>query len=321
MGTGTRARQRRARSATGTYENPPHPQCGKQFPALLLHPDPREARLLEGYLEAIGVPGRTRNTVHHVTVDDKERIHKTQVKDHDDALDLALQTLLKEGVLADLSALDATVHRVVHGGPHLSAPSRITAHIMQHIQHAAALAPLHNPHNIKGIRTCQNTLRGIPHIAVFDTGFHSTLQPAESTYGLPFSLTAEEHIRRYGFHGISVSSVLFEAEEEIGRRSRVVVCHVGGGVSVTGVLRGRSRYTSMGFTPLEGDHDGDAVGKCRSRLDFPLAQERLHAGATRGTAPQWIRSPGGLRCILGRARRPASSEAQKLAGGARHPDP
>ena len=115
------------------------------------------------------------------------------------------------------------------------------------IEELRPLAPLHNEPALAAIREAREALPDVPHVAVFDTAFHRTIPAEAATYAIPRRWREEWGIRRYGFHGLAVESVVAEVDAE-----RVVVCHLGGGCSVTAVLRGESVDTTMGFTPLEG---------------------------------------------------------------------
>jgi acetate kinase len=115
------------------------------------------------------------------------------------------------------------------------------------IEELRPLAPLHNEPALQAIRAAQSALPDVPHVAVFDTAFHATIPRDAATYAIPKPWREDWGIRRYGFHGIAVQSVATQVDAE-----RLVVCHLGGGCSVTAVLRGRSVDTTMGFSPLEG---------------------------------------------------------------------
>jgi acetate kinase len=138
-------------------------------------------------------------------------------------------------------------HRVVHGGSRFVAPAVIDDEVLAAIDELRELAPLHNEPALRAIREARAALPGVIHVAVFDTAFHARLPPEASTYAIPRRWREEWGIRRYGFHGIAVQSVAEQVDA-----GRLVVCHLGGGCSVTAVLEGRSVDTTMGFSPLEG---------------------------------------------------------------------
>jgi acetate kinase len=142
---------------------------------------------------------------------------------------------------------EAVGHRVVHGGSRFVEPTLIDDAVIAGIEDLRPLAPLHNEPALAAIREAMAALPDVPHVAVFDTAFHRTLPAHAATYAVPQRWREEWGIRRYGFHGLAVESVVRELDAE-----RLVVCHLGGGCSITAVLRGRSVDTTMGFTPLEG---------------------------------------------------------------------
>ena len=143
--------------------------------------------------------------------------------------------------------IDAVAHRVVHGGTRFREPVLIDAEVTAALDALAELAPLHNRRGVAAIREAMRALPDLPHVAVFDTAFHQTMPDEASTYALPARWRNNWDIRRFGFHGLSVQW----AAEQV-RVPRLVVCHLGGGCSVSAVRDGRSVDTTMGYSPLEG---------------------------------------------------------------------
>jgi acetate kinase len=141
----------------------------------------------------------------------------------------------------------AVAHRVVHGGRHFREPVLIDDEVVRQLAAAVELAPLHNAPALAAIEQARAALPDLPHVAVFDSAFHGTIPPEAATYALPARAREEWGIHRYGFHGLSV-----QWASELVRVPRLIVCHLGGGCSVTAVRDGRSVDTTMGFTPLEG---------------------------------------------------------------------
>jgi acetate kinase len=168
------------------------------------------------------------------------------------------------------AAADAVGHRVVHGGRRFVAPVLVDDEVERAIEELSVLAPLHNRRAIEEIRRAREALPDVPHVAVFDTAFHHTLPPAASTYAIPERWREEWDVHRYGFHGISVQWVASQVEGE-----RLVVCHLGGGCSVTAVLGGRSVDTTMGFSPLEGVPMATRSGSIDPGALLYLLRERL----------------------------------------------
>jgi acetate kinase len=143
--------------------------------------------------------------------------------------------------------LGAVGHRIVHGGARFRDPVAVDDDVAAAIRRLSALAPLHNAPALRALDEAKRTLPNVPHVAVFDTAFHATIPDEAATYPIPARWRESWGVRRYGFHGLSVSW----AAEHV-RVARLVVCHLGGGSSVTAVLNGRSVDTTMGFSPLEG---------------------------------------------------------------------
>lgn len=165
-------------------------------------------------------------------------------------------------ILPDVSHLIAVGHRVVHGGE-FTQPVRITQEIRTRIESLAQLAPLHNPPSLETISAAQALLPTIPHIAVFDTAFHSTMPDWARNYPVPKAWRTEYGIRKFGFHGLSHEYASRRAAELLNRpltELKLVVCHLGHGCSATAVHAGKSVDTTMGFTPLEGLMMGTRCG-------------------------------------------------------------
>ena len=153
------------------------------------------------------------------------------------------------------SDIAAVGHRVVHGGEHLIEPVVIDDSVHAAIGELGSLAPLHNKPALAGIDAARLAFPDLPHVAVFDTAFHRTIPTEAATYALPRTWREEWGVRRFGFHGLSVQWCTERASELLGATDtdlRLVVCHLGGGCSVTAVRGGRSIDTTMGFSPLDG---------------------------------------------------------------------
>jgi acetate kinase len=165
---------------------------------------------------------------------------------------LKLSTVDADETSAPVASLDeappvgAVGHRVVHGGSRFVEPTLLDDAVVDELGKLVDLAPLHNAPAVAAIKAARTALPGVPHVAVFDTAFHRTIPAVASTYLLPARYRALG-IERFGFHGLSVQWAAERVDTE-----RLIVCHLGGGSSVTAVRSGRSIDTTMGFTPLEG---------------------------------------------------------------------
>lgn len=189
-----------------------------------------------------------------------------KAKDHESALEWVLSRLMStlDGQDIDLTAhLSAIGHRVVHGGERFTTATRIDREVSDALADCARLAPLHNPLALRCIRKAQALLPDVDQIALFDTAFHHDLPPASRWYALPRFCREELGIRRFGFHGLSVSHALRTLASQLGRPAttlNLIVAHLGNGASMTAIRAGRSVDTSMGFTPLEGLVMGSRAG-------------------------------------------------------------
>ncbi|MES1258656.1 MAG: acetate kinase [Acidobacteriota bacterium] len=175
-------------------------------------------------------------------------------------IDEALRTVFAK--LGDMP-VEAVGHRIVHGGDKYHASVLIDAEVERDIEILGDLAPLHNPHNLAGVRAARQHLPGASHVAVFDTAFHHTLPRVAYAYGLPYEYLTEKKIRRYGFHGISHRYVSWRFADLHGKKRgdyRLITCHLGNGCSACAIEYGKSMDTSMGFTPLEGLVMGTRAG-------------------------------------------------------------
>ncbi len=196
--------------------------------------------------------GQATGTLDH-TVGETTEHREQPVPDHAEAMRLVVGLIGEYG--PRLSDVVAVAHRVVHGGPRFSDPVRIDDAVVQELRDLSGLAPLHNPPAVEGIEAARAVLPDVPHVAVFDTAFFSTLPAEASTYAIDADLAREHHIRRYGFHGTSHAYVSRKAAEVLGRDLEdlnQIVCHLGNGASISAVRGGVAVETSMGLTPLQG---------------------------------------------------------------------
>ena len=152
----------------------------------------------------------------------------------------------------DAGSLDASGHRIVHGGERLSAPVLVDDRVVSQLEEANELAPLHNPPALRALHALRDLRPELPAVACFDTAFHSTLAPEAYSYALPAAWRERWPLRRFGFHGLSHAWIARRAPEVASGGRRIVSCHLGAGASLAAIADGRSIDTTMGFTPLEG---------------------------------------------------------------------
>lgn len=238
-----------------------------------------EGLLAKGIVEKIG----SSDAIVTYQPEGKNKIREIrEVLNHSVAIEMVLALLLhpQHGVIRDKGEIDGIGHRVVHGGEDFSESVLITEKVKSTIRKCIQFAPLHNPHNLKGIEACEILLPAVPQVGVFDTAFHQTIPPKAFIYGLPYALYRKLSIRRYGFHGTSHSYVAHKAAEMLGRpieKLKLITCHLGNGASITAVDGGKSVDTTMGFTPLEGLVMGTRCGSIDPAL-VPYIMEREKLG-------------------------------------------
>lgn len=227
--------------------------CGSSSLKYQLIDSRSEEVLAAGLCERIGIDGR----MTHTPSGGDTVVKNDPLPDHGAAIQSVLSALTDKahGVISSLGEIGAVGHRLVHGGEKFAASVIINDEVIAEVEACNDLAPLHNPANLIGVRACQQIMPDVPMVGVFDTAFHQTMPPKAYLYGIPHQYYQEHKVRRYGFHGTShnyVSQRVHHLAELDPDNSRVIVCHLGNGASVTAVKNGKSVDTSMGLTPLEG---------------------------------------------------------------------
>ena len=226
--------------------------CGSSSLKFQLIDSETEEVAASGLCERIGLDGAL---IYKVNGDKIKQ--EIDLPDHEVAIKKVLDTLLDKeiGVLTSLDEIGAIGHRMVHGGEKFSSSVIINEEIIKQIETCNDLAPLHNPANLLGVRACQEVMPGVPNVVVFDTAFHQTMPSKAYLYALPKEYYEKYGVRRYGFHGTSHSFVSKRLAELAGldiNNSRMIICHIGSGASISAIKDGKSVDTSMGMTPLEG---------------------------------------------------------------------
>lgn len=213
-------------------------------------------------------------------------------------------------VVEQLGPVDAVGHRVVHGGSIYRSPVVITSEVLERLAELQPLAPLHQPAAIGGIRLFSEVYGEVPHVACFDTAFHTTLPPAATTYPIPQEWREKYGVRRFGFHGLSHAYASTRAAEMLHRdvrELRIVTCHLGAGASLAAIDGGRCVDTTMGFTPLEGVVMATRSGSVDPGLVLwlqraaGLSAEEVADGLERRSGLQALAGTSHMRDILQRA--------------------
>ena len=204
----------------------------------LMNPVTKEV-LATGLCERIGLDG----ILKHEFGEGQKLTLEVPMPTHKEAIELVLKTLVEsEGkVINSIDDIDAIGHRAVHGGEEFASSVMVTAKVIETMKKLIPLAPLHNPANIMGMEICADLMPGKPNVAVFDTAFHQTMPDYAYMYALPYDQYTKHGIRKYGFHGTSHYFVSNEAKGMLDKKhnTRVIVCHLGNGSSVSAVLNGK----------------------------------------------------------------------------------
>jgi acetate kinase len=248
--------------------------CGSSTIKYQLYTSDVRQVVARGIVSRIGEPG---SYVEHQARERKVR-HELPVPNHHAAFEIAIQYLLhpKHGAIEDINEIQAVGHRAVHGADLFIESTLITEDVIGKLEECIPLAPLHNPPNLIGIREGCALLPNVPHVAVFDTSFHQTMPPKAYVYSLPYEYYVKHKIRRYGFHGTSCRYVSQRASEILRRPAaelKMVICHLGNGVTMAAVQGGKSVDTSIGFATFSGVMMGTRSGDIDPGLTFYLHRQ------------------------------------------------
>jgi acetate kinase len=221
----------------------------------------------------------------------------TREDDHARALATVTEDLRRSGV--DDEHLVAVGHRIVHGGPRLTAPTAVDDDVLEAVREAVPLAPLHNPAALAALEQAMRWLDTVPHVVVMDTGFFTDLPDVAATYAIDRDLARRHGIRRYGAHGISHELVAARAAAHLGRDDlRLVTLHLGNGASAAAIDAGRPVDTSMGLTPLEGLVMGSRAGDLDPGILVHLAR---HDGLDTDALEDLLHHRSGITGLTGRS--------------------
>ncbi len=221
-----------------------------------------ETVMLRGLIERIGIAD---SVMSWKAFEGEKHKEISDIADHKTGLSKILSVLADEhdGVIRDYCEIDAVGHRYVHGGEDFKESTLVKESDLERLESLNHLAPLHNPHNLVGVKAMMELIPGIPNVIVFDTSFHANMPGKAYMYSLPYELYEKYGIRRYGFHGTSHKYVAQEAAAMVGKELeglKIVTCHMGNGTSFSAVNGGHSVDTSLGFTTMCGIPMGTRSG-------------------------------------------------------------
>lgn len=254
--------------------------------------------ICSGLVERIGIED---SILTHINIKEEKIILNENIENHKAGIELVLKVLLDKniGAIENIEEISAVGHRVVHGGEKYSEAVLINEEVLEYLKECIKLAPIHNPPNIIGIKACQDIIKDIPMVAVFDTAFHQKMPEEAYIYPIEYRLYEDYKIRKYGFHGTShkyVSEKLSEILDKNIKDLKIISCHLGSGASIAAIKNGVSIDTSMGFTPLAGIAMGTRSGNIDPSISTFLIEE---CGYTTEEANESLNKKSGLLGISG----------------------
>ncbi len=218
---------------------------------------PEKKVLANGLFEKIGIPG----SCYTIKYNGEKITKEANLGDHSVAVQILMDELINMGIISSLEEIDGVGHRMVHGGQEFTESVVLTEDVLERVSQYNELAPLHNPANIMGVRAFMKALPNTIQVGVFDTAFHTTMEPTEYIYPVPYEWYEKYGVRKYGFHGTSHRFINKTISEYLKRDDlKVISCHIGNGGSITAIDSGKVVDTSMGFTPLAGIMMGTRCG-------------------------------------------------------------
>ena len=233
---------------------------------------PEEVVLTSGQAERIG----QEMGVFTINVNGEKIVTETPIKDHQVAVDLLLESLVKHGIVKDLNEIEGAGHRIVQGGSYFSESVVVDEDVVSKVDELCSLAPLHNHAHLVCYEAFKKALPQIGHIFVFDTAFHQTMPPESYLYPVPYEWYEDLKVRKYGAHGTShqfVMNRLGELMHKDPKDMNIITCHLGNGASITAIKNGKCYNTSMGLSPLGGIMMGTRSGDIDPTVVYYVEQK------------------------------------------------
>ncbi len=230
---------------------------------------PSQETIASGLFEKIGIG----NSMYTIKFKGEKYTKELDLKDHAVAVQVLMDELINMHIISSLEEIEGIGHRIVHGGQEFKESIVLTEDVLKKIENYNELAPLHNPANIMGVRAFMKVLPHVTNVGVFDTAFHSSMEPKEYLYPVPYEWYQQYGVRKYGFHGTSHRYVNKTICEYLKNPNlKVISCHIGNGGSITAINAGKVVDTTMGFTPLAGIMMGTRSGD----IDASLIEYVMH---------------------------------------------
>lgn len=218
---------------------------------------PEENVLISGVFERIGM----KESFYTIKVNGEKIKKEVELKNHEDALQILMKELIDNKIVQSLDEIKAIGHRIAQGGPYFDKSEEMTEENIKKVRELSALAPLHNPAAIKGIKAAKAVVPNALQVGAFDTAFHQTIEEDRYLYPIPYEWCDKYNVRKYGFHGTSHKYVSSRMNEILGRyNTKLITCHIGNGASISAIKEGVCIDTSMGLTPNSGLMMGSRCG-------------------------------------------------------------
>ncbi len=254
---------------------------------------PEEKVICKGAFDRIGIEGSNFS----LKFDDKKIEEDVELKDHNDAVKILLEQLVKNKIVNSLDEIEAVGHRVVHGGSKYANSVVINDEVIKEIEQLSALAPLHNPAALKGIKAFQDNIPNAKMVACFDTAFHQTMPKDSYLYSVPYLWYEKYGIRKYGFHGMSHKFISEKLSAMLEKKANLIIAHIGSGASLSAVKEGKCIDTTMGFTPNAGIMMGTRSGD----IDYSMINYLVKNGLTLEEIENSLNKESGLLGIIGKS--------------------
>ena len=237
-----------------------------------LYEMPEEKVLISGVFERIGIG----ESFYTIKINGEKIKKEVELKDHKVAFGYLVKELLENNIVKSLEEIKGIGNRVVQGGSYFDKTEKVDEEVISKIDELSALAPLHNPAAIVGIRAEQEVIPNALLTVVFDTAFHQTISEENYLYALPYEWNSEYKIRRYGAHGTSHKYITLKTNEILGRNdTKLITCHIGNGASISAVKNSKCVNTSMGLTPNAGLIMGSRCGDIDATI-IPYIMEKTN---------------------------------------------
>ena len=218
---------------------------------------PEETALISGVFERIGM----KESFYTIKINGEKIKKEVELKNHERAMELAMEELIENGIVSSLDEIKAIGHRIVQGGPYFDKSEEMTDENIKKVKELSILSPLHNPAAVSGIKAAKVVVPNALQTGVFDTAFHQTIEEENYLYPVPYEWCEKYKVRKYGAHGTSHKYVAYRMNEILGRyNTKLITCHIGNGASISAIDSGICVNTSMGLTPNAGLMMGSRCG-------------------------------------------------------------